>query len=448
MADIELKHAATGFVQELIYGLLLLTSFLLGFAYTKVPAGPPRRILAGLTGFILVFLTSGRQTVHSFVPVVLAWAWIRLLKIKAQWSVFWTTLVYLFFFRIAHGWMPAYFAQNSPFANAVQLLTTLRIISYGFEHSSEQSFTSFLDFWCYNYCFIGLFSGPFYRKCVFDDYCDNENLDRIPVKQHIINKLKYLPIPMVLYFALKSYMPVEYYRSEEYLSNPAWVNVFTLQIQFAWCRYRFYTAWIMAEAVCMSSRLGAYPVEREARPGLGPKKAEAEPTSETKEYNFNAVYNIKCMVTEFEPSLRQCMRDWNTSVQWWLANYTYKKLQAPIFFRICFTMFISAYWHGIAPGYFMGFLCVPMLTAVEDLIKRAWRRSHPSICTTLMYIQKMISFSMTGMAFLLLDFQAVYNCWKAAGFAIFVVNFAIAALSLGKVMMTGASQPKKEVKSE
>jgi len=444
MADVELKHAATGFYHEFVYGLLLITSFGLGFLYTKLDAGPTRRIAAGLTGFILVGITCGNQTAHSFASLTIAYLAIKLFKGRAQWVVFWSTLGYLFFFRIAHGWWPALFAQNGPYSNAVQLLTTLRIISYGFEHSSEETFTSFLDFWCYNYCFVGLFTGPFYRKSTFDDYCNNEHLDKIPVKDHIFNKLKYLPIPMTLYFALKTYMPVDYYRSEDYLSQPWWVNILALQVQFAWCRYRFYTAWIMAEAVCMSSRLGAYHVDREARPGLGPKKPESEPGAEEKEYNFDAVYNIKCMVTEFHPSLRQCMRDWNTSVQWWLANYTYKKLDAPVAARICFTMAVSAYWHGIAPGYFMGFLCVPMLTFVEDFVKKAFK-DMTTVCTFLMHVQKMISFSMTGMAFLLLDFNDVLNCWRAAGWAIFVVNGLLVVLSGVKMAV---APPKKAVKAE
>ena len=104
-------------------------------------------------------------------------------------------------------------------------------------------------------------------------------------------------------------------------------------------------AWICAEVVCMSSRLGAYPTSRKAIPGLGPKLPEPEPTTEKVEYDFNAVWNIRILTTEFHPSIRQCMRDWNTSVQWWLANYTYKKVprHVHISLRMAFTMFISAY---------------------------------------------------------------------------------------------------------
>ena len=31
-------------------------------------------------------------------------------------------------------------------------------------------------------------------------------------------------------------------------------------------------------------------------------------------------------------------------------------------------MFISAFWHGIHPGYFLSFLTIPLCTTAEDLI--------------------------------------------------------------------------------
>lgn len=445
---IEVKHAATGFYQEAIYGAILFVCFILGFAFTKIKAGLTRRIASGLSGFVLVIITSQYQTIHSFIPILLAYVSIKIFKSKADWVVFSTTLLYLLFFRLAHGLFPTFCDQNSPFANAVQLLTTLRVISYGFEHSSPKNFTSFLDMFCYIYCYVGLFTGPFYRKSMFDDYCENENLDKIPVKTVILEKLKFLPPSMILYVVLKDWFPKEFFMSPEYVNNQSvFQNLMYLQVIFAWCRYRFYMAWICAEVVCMSSRLGAYRVERKARPGLGPSLPEPEPSDNKVEYNFNAVWNIKIMSTEFNPSIRQVMRDWNTSVQWWLANYTYKKVprNVHISLRMAFTMFVSAYWHGIAPGYFMGFLCVPFIGMVEDLVTKAFKEDFPMVYTYSMYLNKHVSFSMTGIAFMLLDYSHVMNCWRAAGFAIFWVNGLLAAVSLVKIKAFGGMKKIQKV---
>lgn len=31
-------------------------------------------------------------------------------------------------------------------------------------------------------------------------------------------------------------------------------------------------------------------------------------------------------------------------------------------------MFISAFWHGVHPGYFLSFLTIPLCTTAEDLL--------------------------------------------------------------------------------
>lgn len=401
--DIKFTHAKTGFGQELIYGQILISSFFFGFFVSKfTKPGLQRRLAVSSFGLLLIYLSAGVQILHSLFSFFMIYGIIRVRtskptvsKTTTEWLCFTATLLYLLFFRICHDFLPNYFNKISPFANVVQLIMTLRLISYGFEHSDTKTFTGFLDFFTYSYSYLGLFSGPFYRRNVFNDFINNEKTESIPIKNHLIETLKPLPLTVILYFALKTFMPVDYYRSESFLSNSAWLNVLFMQVQFAWCRYRFYTAWILAESTCISARLGAYEVSRQSRPGLGPKlsvedAAKEKENSEVGTYDFNTIWNLKKLVCEFNPSIRQCMRDWNCSVQWWLANYTYKKVpqSTHIVLRISFTMFISAYWHGIAPGYFMGFMCVPLLTFTEDLVRKGFEKDFPVVYRNFLYLLK------------------------------------------------------------
>lgn len=42
-------------------------------------------------------------------------------------------------------------------------------------------------------------------------------------------------------------------------------------------------------------------------------------------------------------------------------------------------MFISAFWHGIKPGYFLSFLTIPLCTYAEDLVFKAFpENSRPA----------------------------------------------------------------------
>ena len=459
-------HQKTGFGQEFIYLVILLSSFFFGYylSSSKVTPGKQRRNYSALFGLSLVLLTSGFQIGHSLTAFFIAYFIIYFgnktgytqknakSHSTIQWLVFTTNLLYLLFFRTCHDFFPENFNKISPFANVIQLITTLRIISYGFEYSDNKDFdpiNGFYDFFTYNYAYIGLFSGPFYRKNVYEDFCNRKNCQEIDIKPHLIETLRPLPLTVIAYVILKSYMPVDFYRSDEFLNNSVWWNILILQVQFAWCRYRFYTAWMMAEATCITARLGAYRTERQARPGLGPKYAinEVEISNDSPAiYDFNTIWNLKKLVCEFHYSPRQCMRDWNCTVQWWLANYTYKKSPfSSIFARISFTMFISAYWHGIAPGYFMGFMCVPMITFTEDLLKKAFKYDFELVYKVLSQILGRVSFSMTGMAFLLLDFSTVIRVWKAAGFALFVLNFVLCVIAYLKIIVV--PPPRRENKS-
>ena len=43
-------------------------------------------------------------------------------------------------------------------------------------------------------------------------------------------------------------------------------------------------------------------------------------------YNFETVHNIDEYGCEFAPTVREGMRSWNMTVQYWLASNVYKRL--------------------------------------------------------------------------------------------------------------------------
>ncbi|ELK32898.1 Lysophospholipid acyltransferase 7 [Myotis davidii] len=93
-------------------------------------------------------------------------------------------------------------------------------------------------------------------------------------------------------------------------------------------RMRFYVAWIAAECGCIAAGFGAYPVAAKARAGGGPTLPCAPPSSLEEaaalEYDYETIRNIDCYGTDFCTRVREGMRYWNMTVQWWLAQYIYK----------------------------------------------------------------------------------------------------------------------------
>jgi len=46
------------------------------------------------------------------------------------------------------------------------------------------------------------------------------------------------------------------------------------------------------------------------------------------QYNFEAVHNLDLHGCELAPTVREGMRAWNMTVQYWLATYVYKRVPA------------------------------------------------------------------------------------------------------------------------
>ena len=68
---------------------------------------------------------------------------------------------------------------------------------------------------------------------------------------------------------LGKYFPHTWLQSEEFLSRSLLYQVAYLVPAFLVYRVRFYIGWSMAEAACISSGIGAYPVETDPQPGEG-----------------------------------------------------------------------------------------------------------------------------------------------------------------------------------
>lgn len=130
---------------------------------------------------------------------------------------------------------------------------------------------SFLDILAYGYCYIGLMTGPFYTYLTFNDmlYQDATNFTTV---WPALRNLKLLPVLIIPYLFLAKNYPLSYIESEACL-NHEWGVLYQLWIlipTFTWFRWRFYIGWLLAEAMCITSGLGAYPFQCRSRPGKGP----------------------------------------------------------------------------------------------------------------------------------------------------------------------------------
>ena len=129
------------------------------------------------------------------------------------------------------------------------------------------------DYYSYAYCYCGLMTGPYYTYKTYKDML-NQDGTKIATVWPALRKLRSLPAYAVPYLILQSYFPAKHIGTYEYL-NHEWGlahRLLYLVPCFTWFRYRFYIGWMLAEAMCITLGLGAYPFESEPKPGIGPTK--------------------------------------------------------------------------------------------------------------------------------------------------------------------------------
>lgn len=91
-----------------------------------------------------------------------------------------------------------------------------------------------------------------------------------------------------------------------------------------------------------------------------------------------------------------------------------------LIFRVAMTMMVSAFWHGVHPGYYLSFLTIPFNLFAEDKMIMAFKEgASDRQCTVFdwfCWFFKMRSFEYMCMGFLLLNLNDTLRYWKSIYF--------------------------------
>jgi lysophospholipid acyltransferase 7 len=130
---------------------------------------------------------------------------------------------------------------------------------------------------------------------------------------------------------------------------------------------------------------------------------------------------------EIAPTVREVMRHWNMSVQYWMANYVYKRITIKSI-RQPLTMFVSAYWHGIHPGYFLSMLTTSPCVLAETLMYKGLKgkieknQTFKRIFNLCTWLFRTREFDYMSIGFILLEFELTTKYWKSVYFCGHVVS--------------------------
>ncbi|KAG8140499.1 hypothetical protein E2320_003209 [Naja naja] len=266
--------------------------------------------------------------------------------------------------------------------------------------------------------------GPFYRYRTYHDWLSQTDSSVIPSWRPMLYRFRMIPIFGIFFLVVSHFFPLDYVRSNAFYERGLPFRLFYMVPIFFVFRMRFYVAWLCAES------------------------ADREASSIA--YDYETIKNIDPHGTDFCVKIKDGMRYWNMTVQWWLAQYIYKSAPFHSYvMRSAWTMLISAYWHGIHPGYYISFLTIPLCLAAEGAMESGFLK-HLSPSGRLwgdwiQWFMKMRAYDYMCMGFVLLTFEDTIRYWSSIYYCIHVgaVFFFLLGTVLGIQRKRGSPKDKQ-----
>ncbi|EQC26196.1 hypothetical protein SDRG_15933 [Saprolegnia diclina VS20] len=199
-------------------------------------------------------------------------------------------------------------------------------------------------------------------------------------------------------------------------SAPLLYRGFAIYMALLLTRCKYYCAWKIAEGATVLCGFGCEGIDGNGRV-----------------VGWNAVSNVDILGFELGQSIRDLSRSWNKGTQAWLERYVYSRHGN----SLLITYFVSAFWHGFYPGYYLFFLTVPLPTAVNRLARAKLRpyfcahAASKAVYDVLSWLCTVVVINYLAVAFVSLSWSASIARWGQvffAGHAGLVAAYAILML--------------------
>jgi hypothetical protein len=194
----------------------------------------------------------------------------------------------------------------------------------------------------------------------------------------------------LLFLNLIPSFPIQRVKEPEFLEQFSFQSkMMYIVITTTISRFKYYHAWLLADAICNASGLGfnGYDAKGRAR--------------------WDLISNVDVLKFEFGLSLRDSIEQWNKGTTRWLRMLVYER--APRF-RTVLTYALSALWHGFYPGYYLTFMSGALFTFAARAVRRSvrhhfvWSRPLKAMYDLATMITTRLVMGYITFSFLLLEF--------------------------------------------
>lgn len=439
--------------EDKIYIYVLIVSLGIGYVFQNITNTSHKKWLSTVIGFVILILVSKLYVLHFIFLTFFVGCVIRSNRRYCHIISFIMSFSYLVFFRSVH-----YLGIPSPsgHANMIQMILTLKLVGLAFEvHDNYEikkklkdedtdvmdvdRYKDFpdpklLDVFHYSLCYAGVLTGPYYTyRTYLDMFLYNKSEYKLCFKA-AIKTISYVPLYVLLYLLTSWSFPIERLYSEEFYTNTSYFyRLWYMYPTFFIFRMRMYIAFKLSEAVCIMAGIGMYPCATNPKLGSGPSTNFEElekQSTEIEDYNFETICSVHVYHCEFSYTVREAVRHWNRSVQYWLATYVYHRFSyKPL--RTLVTFFVSSFWHGVHAGYYFSLFSVPLYLLVEDTFqKKIMRNNKSKLRNFFLWNAKMFQFSYWGLAFQVKNCSDVWRYGQSVYFMPYIVASCMYLLAL------------------
>lgn len=426
------------------YVLAMLAAYPLAILFNFLPFGSVRHAFNLLVGIFLAQFVLGSGWIHSLVSATgVYFILAATMKIKAfdRWRhrlVFVFMMAYMTGSHIYRLYVD-YMGWTLDFTGP-QMLLTIKLTSMAFElfdgtvareklearikdpttkkgkkavyegriHRGLTYLPSLFEFYGYVYCFTSYLAGPAFELREYLRVCNGDKFHRndgAPPRAFTAIKVA---LQSLIFMALMqvgtSMFPISNARDPVWLENTAYSGVtgWLYHVACVWIalfliRCKYYFGWLLAEGSSIISGFGY----------------------DEKNKNWRGARNIDWFAFETAQSIRDGSRAWNQCTQSWLENTVYHRTGG----SLVATYFVSAFWHGFYPAYYLFFLSIPLATKANRLAHKRVRplfltkEGKPTAAKPLYDFISMVCTSLTmnylATVFQVLSWEYAVTAWKA-----------------------------------
>ncbi|KZV75106.1 MBOAT-domain-containing protein [Peniophora sp. CONT] len=378
-------------VEQLKLIFCLLVSYPLGSVFVRIPGRTLKHVftlvIAGTYLIPLLNLRTG--TLELLGDVLVTYFLARGMKNRKNmpWIVFWVNMAHLTYNHVMRVVMHK---ENEPFdITACQMVLVMKLTTFAWnvydaarpeeELDSWQNkmavreYPSILEFLGYAFYFPGILVGPYLEYKAYMSLVDG-SLFRIPAepvtsttsspaisrasssaslsvsrrdipdgrKRVAYGKgllgLVFLITFVIMHGSLNASLMLQPW----FLRKPFWFRIGYMQACQFIERTKYYGIWTLTEGAAILTGFGFT--------GYTPSGKSI----------WHGAANLDVVNVEFAPNFKVLLDSWNMKTNTWLRECIYKRVtpkgKKPGFMSSMLTFGTSAFWHGIAPGYYMSFL--------------------------------------------------------------------------------------------